>query len=239
MREPEAPSEPVARRPRILLVEDDRRLGDLIEEYLGENGYEVLRESHGGRAVARVPGERPDLVLLDVGLPDLDGFEVCRRVRPGYRGPILMLTARSDEIDEVVGLEVGADDYIAKPVRPRALLARIRTWLRRERAGDGAAPTRIRVGRLEIDASRRTLELEGRPIELTSAEFELVWYLAQRQGQVVSREEIFKELLEIEYDGIDRTIDLRVWRIRKKLDDASQRIIKSVRGAGYILVDDS
>ena len=150
-----------------------------------------------------------------------------------------MLTARSDEIDEVVGLEVGADDYIAKPVRPRALLARIRTWLRRERAADAAAPTRIRVGRLEIDAARRTLELDGHSIDLTSAEFDLVWYLAQRHGQVVSREEIFKELLEISYDGIDRTVDLRVWRIRKKLNDASQRLIKSVRGAGYILVDDS
>ncbi len=224
------------------MVEDDRRLAALIEEYLGDNGFEVLRESHGARAVARVAAEPPDLVLLDVGLPDLDGFEVCRRIRPSYRGPILILTARSDEIDEVVGLEVGADDYIAKPVRPRALLARIRMWLRRERAGDAAAaptPTRIRVGRLEIDAARRTLALEGQPIDLTAAEFDLVWYLARRHGQVVSREEIFKELLEIPYDGLDRAIDLRVWRIRKKLNDASQRIIKSVRGAGYILVDDS
>jgi len=223
------------------MVEDDHRLAALIEEYLGEHGYEVLRESHGARAVARVTREPPDLVLLDVMLPDLDGFEVCRRLRPGYRGPILILTARSDEIDEVVGLEVGADDYIAKPVRPRALLARIRTWLRRERIADaaGAAATRIRVGRLEIDAARRTLSLDGQPIELTSAEFDLVWYLAQRHGQVVSREEIFKELLETSYDGLDRAVDLRVWRIRRKLNDTAQRLIKSVRGAGYILVDDS
>lgn len=227
--------------PVILLVEDEESFVEALTRGLEREGFRVVVARDGRDALDVFAGVDPDLVLLDVMLPRLSGIDVCRELRSRSSVPIIMVTARTAEVDAVVGLEVGADDYIAKPVRPRALLARIRTWLRRERAADAAdaAPTRIRVGRLEIDAARRTLELDGRPIDLTSAEFDLVWYLAQRHGQVVSREEIFKELLEISYDGIDRTVDLRVWRIRKKLNDASQRLIKSVRGAGYILVDDS
>ena len=235
---------------RILIVEDDEKLAQLVREFLESNGYDVLLEVRGDRAVGRILGERPDLVLLDLMLPGKDGLTICREIRERYDGVILMLTARGDEVDEVIGLELGADDYVAKPVRPRVLLARIKSLLRRsERSqssqeepneGDkGGDAQRLEVGGLQIDARTRNASLGGRTLQLTTAEFDLLFFLAERAGEVVSREAIYVELRGIEYDGLDRSIDLRVARLRRKLgDDAKQpQLIKSVRGAGYLLAD--
>lgn len=166
----------------------------------------------------------------------LDGLSICRRARPDYAGPILMLTARGDELDEVVGLEVGADDYLTKPVRPRVLLARIRTLLRRAGGAADTSIRRVEGGGLVVDASQRTVTLDATAIELTSAEFDLLWLLARHAGEPLSRESIYRELRGIEHDGIDRSIDLRVSRLRSKLGDRGNDIIKSVRGVGYQLV---
>ncbi len=215
----------------LLLVEDDAKLAGLVEEYLVKEGFSVRVESRGDAAIARILAEQPDLVILDVMLPGADGFEVCRRVRNAYRGGILMLTARGEEIDEVLGLELGADDYVAKPVRPRLLLTRIRTLLRR-----GRRPT---TG-LAIDPGSRSVQLDGNEVELTSGEFDLLAYLANRRGQTVGREELYRSVLGMEFDGLDRSLDLRIARLRKKLDDDGKhpRWIKSVRGVGYLLVSD-
>ncbi len=223
---------------RVLLVEDDRELASMVAEYLLPHGFDVAIEGRGDRAADRIANEAPDVVILDVNLPGIDGFSVCRAVRPHFSGPILILTARGDEIDEVVGLEVGADDYMAKPVRPRALLARLRAHLRKALPGDVDAPeNRVAVGSLVVDAGRRMVELAGATIDLTTAEFDLLWLLAQSAGQVLSRGDIYQHIHGIKHDGLDRSIDLRVSRLRKKLGDDSinpQRI-KSVRGVGYLL----
>ncbi|MCC6157083.1 MAG: response regulator [Deltaproteobacteria bacterium] len=229
--------------PRILLVEDDARLADVVAEYLRSHGMEVAIEARGDRAVTRIVDECPDLVILDIMLPGLDGFTVCRRVRPEFAGPILMMTARGDEVDEIVGLEIGADDYLAKPVQPRRLLTRILTLLRRATRADGPWPPprddhpRIVLGDLVVDPRCRSAHLAGREVDLTTAEFDLLHLLASHAGDVVSRDRIYTVLRGIDYDGLDRSADLRVARLRKKLgDDARQpALIKSVRGAGYLM----
>jgi len=222
----------------VLLVEDDRELSAMISEFLAGNGFAVDVEGRGDAAVARILTQKPDAVILDVNLPGMDGFDVCRQVRNEYRGTILILTARGDEVDEVVGLEIGADDYMAKPVRPRVLLARLRAHLRKSTPVDDQR--KITVGDLAIDSSRRLVEISGENIDLTTAEFDLLWLLAKHAGAVVSRDEIYRELFEIPYDGIDRSIDLRVSRLRRRVGDDSSNPtrIKSVRGVGYILVLD-
>ncbi len=191
--------------------------------------------SRGDDAVDAIRDHRPQLVILDLMLPGLDGLEVCKRVRPAYRNPILMLTARGDELDEIIGLEVGADDYLAKPVKPRLLLARIRALLRRYNPGDDQA-RRIEIDGLVIDSSRRSAHLDGTEVIVTTAEFDLLWILVSRAGSTVTRETLHRELRGVEYDGLDRSIDLRVSRLRAKLKDDSHqpKRIKSVRGVGYI-----
>jgi DNA-binding response OmpR family regulator len=223
---------------RILLVEDDRELAAMIVDFLSPHGFQVATERRGDRAVERIKRENPDAVVLDLNLPGLDGFSVCREVRSDFGGPILILTARGEEIDEVVSLEVGADDYMAKPIRPRALLARLRSHLRRTLPVDSEQPgNRIQVGSLLIDAGRRDVELAGQLVVLTTAEFDLLWLLAKNAGTVLSRNDICLKLHGLKYDGRDRSIDLRVSRLRKKLgDDPNEpRRVKSVRGVGYIL----
>jgi two-component system response regulator RstA len=224
-------------QPTILLVEDDAKLSRLIQEYLQENGYKVDIQSDGNGAPERIRSEKPDLVILDIMLPGLDGLTICKTVRPDFPGPILMLTARGEEIDEVIGLDCGADDYLAKPVSPRRLLARINALLRRAQEPE---PSRIQLGSLVIDSRNRVASMNQAPLELTSAEFDLLWYLARQAGQVVERERIYRDLRGIEYDGLDRSIDLRITRLRKKLgDDGKQpRMIKSVRGVGYLMAVD-
>lgn len=226
---------------RILIVEDDQRLAELTQDYLESNGLAVSIESHGGKAVERVLAERPDLVVLDLMLPGEDGLSICKRLRPEYDGPILMLTARTDDMDQVQGLEMGADDYVCKPVRPRVLLARIRALLRRSEPAE-AAPTvagkRLTFGKLVIDNAMREAWLDEQTIELTSAEFDLLWLLAANAGRILSREEIFNSLRGIEYDGQDRSIDVRISRIRPKIGDDPMhpRLIKTVRSKGYLFV---
>lgn len=226
---------------RILIVEDDERLATLTREYLENNGLQVTIEGDGSKAVERILSERPDLVVLDLMLPGEDGVSICRRVRSQYQGQILMLTARTDDLDEVLGLEMGADDYVAKPVRPRVLLARIRALLRR---GAGQAKesstedSSLRFGALVVDNAKREAWLDNQCIDLTSAEFDLLWLLCSNAGRVLSREEIFAQLRGIEYDGQDRSIDVRVSRIRPKIGDDPMhpRLIKTVRSKGYLFV---
>ncbi|OZG70657.1 DNA-binding response regulator [Hahella sp. CCB-MM4] len=237
---------------RILIVEDDERLADLTKEYLESNGLVVSVEPNGGKAVDRIQNEQPDLVVLDLMLPGEDGLSICRKVRPSYHGPILMLTARTDDLDQVLGLEMGADDYMCKPVRPRVLLARIRALLRRVKeqgepqavsAAEESAdePVRLVFNNLVIDRSMREAWLEDDSIDLTSAEFDLLWLLASSAGRVLSREEIFTALRGIEYDGQDRSIDVRVSRIRPKIGDdpVHPRRIKTVRSKGYLFVKEA
>lgn len=221
----------------VLLVEDDAELANMVSEFLTSHGFEVSVEGRGDRAAFRIVAEKPNVVVLDINLPGASGFDVCRQARVGYQGPILMLSARGDEVDEVVGLESGADDYISKPVRPRALLARLRAHLRKAPASS-SEPRVIAIGDLSINSGRRTVEIAGEDIDLTTAEFDLLWQLAEKCGEVVSRDEISQSLFDMPYDGVDRSIDLRVSRLRKKLGDdpSNPTRIKSVRGVGYILV---
>ncbi|MFK0571973.1 winged helix-turn-helix domain-containing protein [Endozoicomonas sp.] len=226
---------------RILIVEDDERLATLTREYLENNGLQVSIEGDGGKAVERILSERPDLVILDLMLPGEDGVSICRRVRSQYYGQILMLTARTDDLDEVLGLEMGADDYVAKPVRPRVLLARVRALLRRAPAQVEEEPevkNSLRFGSLVVDNSMREAWLNDESVDLTSAEFDLLWLLCSNAGRVLSREEIFSQLRGIEYDGQDRSIDVRVSRIRPKIGDDPMhpRLIKTVRSKGYLFV---
>ena len=227
--------------PRILLVEDDDRLAELTAEYLRKNVFEVAIESRGDTAEARILAERPELVVLDIMLPGQDGFAVCRAVRPKYDGIILMLTARDEDIDQILGLELGADDYITKPVPPRVLLARIKALLRRagtgtEEGGDGAAMESLTFGNFSISQHTRSATLAGDAIDLTTAEFDLLWLLAKHAGAILSRDDLLQQLRGIGFDGLDRSIDARISRLRKKLNDDPENPtrIKTVRGKGYL-----
>ncbi len=241
--------EPTNESCRVLIVEDDERLADLTREYLESNGLIVSVEANGAHAVERIRKEQPDIVVLDLMLPGEDGLSICRRARPFYQGPILMLTARTDDLDQVLGLEMGADDYISKPVRPRVLLARIRALLRRvndksqddAESGPTEEPVRLQFNDLVVDRSMREAWLNEASIDLTSAEFDLLWLLASSAGRVLSREEIFTALRGIEYDGQDRSIDVRVSRIRPKIGDdpVHPRRIKTVRSKGYLFVKEA
>lgn len=224
----------------ILIVEDDVRLAQLTCEYLQAQGFIVQLESDGDLAVQRILKEQPGLVVLDLMLPGLDGFSICRGVRAGYTGPILMLTARTDDADQVQGFDEGADDYVCKPVQPSVLLARIKALLRRADSSDdkGAAVEVLKFGRLTIDHGRRSAFLGDDYIDLTGAEFDLLWLLAFNAGTPLSRELIFSQLRGIEYDGVDRSIDVRISRIRPRIGDDSEqpKIIKTIRNKGYLFV---
>ena len=230
---------------RILLVEDDERLAKLTAEYLSKNDFEVSVEIRGDAAESRILEENPELVILDVMLPGKDGFEVCRSVRAQYKGVILMLTARDEDLDQILGLELGADDYIAKPVQPRLLLARIRALLRRS-PGSSANPmkeyaeayekTDLVFGQFRISQSTRSTHLGNEAIDLTTAEFDLLWLLARHAGSILSRDDLLQELRGIGFDGLDRSIDARISRLRRKLGDDPENPtrIKTVRGKGYL-----
>lgn len=226
-------------RSQVLIVEDDRRLAELTREYLEANGFVVAVEGDGAHAAARIIDEQPDLVILDLMLPGEDGLSICRKVRQRYAGPILMLTARSDDLDQVQGLDMGADDYVCKPVRPRLLLARINALLRRSEAPAPAVERRaLQFGPLRVDSTLREAWLGEAGIELTSAEFDLLWLLVSNAGRILSREEIFTSLRGVGYDGQDRSIDVRISRIRPRIGDdpIHPRMIKTIRGKGYLFV---
>ena len=222
---------------RVLLVEDNARLAGSIRDYLEQHGFEVTIEGDGLAAANRFERLRPDLVILDLMLPGKDGLALCREIRRGHKVPILILTARGENIDQVLGLEMGADDYVVKPVEPRVLLARIEAILRRvaKPASRHGEPT-VRAGRLTIDAARRSAAIDARPVELTTGDFDILWLLASRQGSVVTRDEILRVVRGISYDGLDRSIDARICRLRRKLQDAGgvESMIKTVRLRGYL-----
>ena len=221
---------------RVLLVEDDPNLAEMVSVFLQEKGFEISIEGQGDAAATRILSETFHAIVLDINLPGLNGFDVCRTVRSSFTGPIIVLTARGDEEDEVVALEVGADDFMSKPVRPRALLARLKSHLRRSDHVEHASDDRLVVGDLLIHRSRREALLRGVPLDLTTAEFDLLEYLATRAGIPLPRQDIYSQLLGLPYDGQDRSIDLRVSRLRRKLGDDPNHpeIVKSVRGVGYL-----
>ena len=234
---------------RILLVEDDQRLAELIRDYLQQQGFEVLIEGRGDTAPGRILKENPDLLILDLMLPGKDGLSVCQQVRSSYPGPILILTAREDDMDQVAGLELGADDYVKKPIEPRVLLARIRALFRRMEKGAGPhdpisstlMPKNIHVGGLKICFSSRQASLNGQAVDLTTTEFDLLALLASHAGTVLDREQIFSAMRGIDYDGLDRSIDISISRLRKKLevDPTQPRRIKTIWRQGYLFVMDA
>lgn len=222
---------------RILLVEDDERLASITAEYLTKNNFDVKIEGRGDAAEERIVREAPDLVILDVMLPGKDGFEVCKAVRDKYAGIILMLTARDEDYDQILGLELGADDYIAKPAQPRVLLARIKALLRRNHASDwGTDAETLQFGAFKISQQTRSATLNQENIDLTTAEFDLLWLMATHAGSVLSRDDLLQELRGIGFDGLDRSIDARISRLRRKLNDDpdNPKRIKTVRGKGYL-----
>ena len=238
----------------ILLVEDDIDLAEWIADYLTAREFKVTACHRGDEAVELISSLNPDIVLLDGMLPGMDGLDVCKAVRATFDNPIIMITARDEEIDEVLGLEMGADDYITKPVRARVLLARIRGLLRREdksRAQDSSGLNQLSVDELEsngvlqfsglvISEQARSVTLDGELIKVSSNEFDVLWFLANKAGQVVSRKELVSHFRGFDYDGFDRSIDLRISRLRKKLkDDSSEPFrIKTIWGKGYLFAND-
>ncbi|WYH51575.1 response regulator [Teredinibacter turnerae] len=223
----------------ILVVEDDTSLAEWISDYLIDNGYQVTVANRGDTAVELIRSDTPDLVLLDIMLPEKDGFQVCREARAFYSKPILMMTACSEDADEILGLELGANDYVNKPVKPRILLARIKALLRRTEMD--AAGHRLIFGDLVLDKKSKSVKLQNNTIPFSSNEFEVLWLLAESAGQVISRDDLVSKLRGIEYDGFDRSVDVRVCRIRKKLSDdpSNPAKIKTIRGKGYLFAGDA
>jgi DNA-binding response OmpR family regulator len=223
---------------KVLLVDDDQRLCALLREYLERSHLRVCCAHDGESGLRALKSEQPDILILDVMLPVMDGFSVCRRVRESSRVPIIMLTARGEVTDRVVGLELGADDYIPKPFEPRELLARIQAVLRR---GQASEEDKLRVGALEIDWLQRRARLHGRNLDLTTAEFELFGLLVRNRGRVLSRDRILDQTRGIDWEAYDRSIDVIVSRLRQKLGDDPKRstFIRTVRGAGYCFIGGS
>lgn len=220
----------------LLLVEDNDDLAKLTQQYLQASGYrcEVIR--NGLEAKAYIIEQQPDLTILDVMLPGMDGLAICRQVRPHYKKPILMLTARTDPTDEILGLEIGADDYLCKPVDPKRLLSRIRAMLRRATEfNEAGAASDSTTDALVIDRRNRVVACYGETIDLTGPEFDLLALLARQPGQVFSRDAIMQSLRGIEYDGFSRVIDMIVSGLRAKLP--FEEVIKTVRGKGYLLLE--
>lgn len=222
---------------RALLIDDDHRLAELLSEYLGQHGVQVVHAVDGRTGLARVEQEGFDVVLLDLTMPGMDGLEVCQRIRKRSTSlPIVMLTARGDETDRVVGLELGADDYLPKPFSPRELLARMRAVLRR--AAPAAQSERVHVGDIDIDVGMREVSVGGKPIALTALELDLLLALARRAGRVVPRDALFALAGRSDTVVNDRTVDVHISHLRSKLGDDSraQKRIRTVRGVGYVLV---
>jgi two-component system, OmpR family, phosphate regulon response regulator OmpR len=221
---------------RILLVEDDARLAEMLSEYLGQAGFIVTVARLGAAALERLSESNYDAVVLDLMLPDMDGLDVCRKLRADNDTPVLMLTARGDAIDRIVGLELGADDYLPKPFEPRELLARLRAIVRRGVRGAGPRDETLHFGRLEIDTAGRVVRKDGKSCELSSYQFDLLVALAKNAGRVLSREVLMDLVRGEELESFDRSIDVHISRIRAAIEDSPKkpRRIITVRAAGYV-----
>lgn len=220
---------------RVLVVDDEAPMVDLVREYLASEGMDVAVAVDGPSAVEAVQERRPDVVVLDVMLPGFDGFEVLRRVRTFSDAYVIMLTARAEEIDRIVGLSVGADDYLVKPFSPRELVARVKALLRRPRADRGPGAGRLELGELVIDGPSRTVTLGGIPLALTTIEFDLLVTLAQEPGIVFSRQRLLDRVWGMDYVGDEHVVDVHLGNLRRKLGEEATRptFIQTVRGAGY------
>jgi DNA-binding response OmpR family regulator len=215
----------------IVVVDDEPNIADLVDMYLARDGYRVLKAPSGEAGLQAVKEHRPRLVVLDVGLPDIDGLEVCRRLRATSQVPVIFLTARDSEVDRVVGLELGGDDYLTKPFSPAELVARVKAVLRR--VDGGPAPEVVQCGSAAIDVGRREVRVDGEPVEFTTKEFDLLRYLAERPGLAMSRQQILDGVWGYDWYGDARTVDVHIAQVRKKLGDTVE--IKTVRGVGYRL----
>jgi DNA-binding response OmpR family regulator len=216
----------------ILVVDDETNIAALVDLYLSREGYRVVQAATGEAALAAVERSRPRLVVLDVGLPDIDGLEVCRRLRRASSIPVIFLTARDGEVDRILGLELGADDYITKPFSPAELVARVKAVLRRVDGSAGAAEV-VQVGGVAIDVARREVRVDEEPVEFTTKEFELLRFLAERPGLALSRQQILDGVWGYDWFGDARTVDVHIAQVRKKVGDAVP--ITTVRGVGYRL----
>ena len=221
---------------RLLVVEDEVHLAEVIADNLELEGWAVDVVGDGLGALEHVRSSPPDLILLDVMLPGASGFEILRRLRARSRVPVLMLTARGDDVDRIVGLEMGADDYLPKPFNPRELVARIRAVLRRAQAAMRATPERIEVGDVVLDTGARTVRRDGEEVRLTAVEFDVLEQLMRNAGVVVSREQLTQDVLDREYSALDRSIDMHVSNLRRKLGAEHEGVerIKTIRGVGYV-----
>ena len=228
--------------PQLLMIEDDTRLAQMVGEYLTQSGFGFSHAADGASGLEMLQQRSPDLVILDLMLPDTDGLEVCRRIRalPGGQAKVsvLMLTAKGDPMDRIIGLEIGADDYLPKPFEPRELLARIRAVLRRrgETASNSDGPAVMRFGSLDIDRNARTVTVSGAPADLTSYQFDLLVAMAERAGRVLTRDQIMEAVRGRELEAFDRSIDVHMGRIRAaiEVDAKNPKRILTVRGVGYV-----
>ena len=222
------------------MIEDDERLAGMVADYLAASGYQVTHAPDAAAGLAKLGSDLPELIILDLMLPDLDGLQVCQRIRalPGAAGqvPVLMLTAKGDPMDRIIGLEMGADDYLPKPFEPRELLARIRAILRRKGAGASPAGQTLQFGSLEIDRDARRVSVRGEARELTSYQFDLLVTLAERVGRVLTRDQIMEAVRGRELEAFDRSIDVHMGRIRAAIEDdvKDPKRILTVRGVGYV-----
>jgi len=220
---------------KALLVEDDAKLARLIAQFLEQHGFNVVQAYRGDHAVDAFRRHEPAITILDLMLPGRDGLQVCRDLRAFSSAPILMLTAREDDVDQILGLESGADDYVIKPVEPRVLLARIRALMRRHNQAE-MQPELLVFGPLSIDRQTRAVELAGAEVDLTTLEFEMLWALASQAGQVLTRDDLLNAVRGIEFNGLDRTVDVCISKLRRKLDDDPRdpARIKTIWGKGYL-----
>ena len=230
---------------RLLLIEDDVRLAQLVRDYLEHENFVISVQHRGDTALSTFQPDSVDLVILDLMLPGMDGLKVCSGLRKVFSGPILILTAKSSDIDHVMGLELGADDFVHKPIEPPVLLARLRALLRRSQPKAISDPSpsddQLKFGQLTINMKAHEVRLQGEPVEFTTQEFELLSLLARNAGTVLSRDDIFNNIRGIEYDGLDRTVDVRISKLRKKLADNTShpQRIKTIWGKGYLFVADA
>lgn len=223
---------------RVLIVEDERNIVDILKFNLSKEGFDTIEALDGKEGLRLALEERPDLILLDIMLPEMDGFTVCKKIRQTMQTPIIMLTAREEEVDKVLGLELGADDYVTKPFSPRELMARVKANIRRISEETGAKPDDnavLRYGELEVDSVSYEIRRSGTPLELTLREFELVKFLLTRKGQIFSRENLLEKVWNYEYFGDVRTVDVTVRRLREKLElePSKPEYILTKRGVGY------